>query len=815
MGQISAYQEAPYQGVSQAPPQVRRRDQAEALEDCIVAIPEGLQKRPPFQYLGTLASHQGATNGVFHRVERSAGDVIYTVTPEGGVAKPRVYLLSTLALQALTIDAAAQTYLNANLNHPQHDLGCITVVDFTFNWNRTKSVVNTVTTNPARPFEALVWVRAGAYAKTYQIAVVGASSATATLHTPDGTSASDGTYVDTEVIAAALISGAYGIAGTNGATIAGSLALGGFTVTRIGPVISITHPSVDFTVTVSDGSGGLAMVAAKDTVQKFSDLPAKAPNGFTVRIIQQSGTNQDDYYVKFTQTAGGGTGVWEECLAPGALLGLDKTTMPMGLINDGSWKLKVLDWKQRATGNEELVKDPDFMGLPVQDVTFWQGRLGIISGEGVTLSCSDDPFQLYPRTLALVLDSDPIGRVNPAAGETTFRYALSFEGRLVLCGDTIQAQVTYDGVLTPLKAGIDVMTQHEVNRYIRPSFVNGKMYLSSPKGSSASGIFEVAVDRVTNVPIGEDLTTAAFRYLPAGIDRSATCPVNYMTVYGTSGSADLYVHLFRHSDQERIQNALMRWHLPTGFGLGGMFFVNTTIYILACKAGKAHVLKADLSSLVLDADPASRIQTYLDFKASEAQCIAAGAITYNAGTDKSTVTLPYDRQATTALVVRAPGSVNWAEGYVPAIDQAASTAAGITKLVINGDFRTVPFYVGHTYASTWDLTRLYPLDGNKKPLRNGRCQVRRITTDLADTGYIRAEVTNGGRAVQVSEFFGFRFDDPTSKYDTAPKATTRWSFPVMGENEQASIRLINDSPFGFGVLGFEWVGEFNAKSQRT
>jgi hypothetical protein len=698
VGQISAYQEAPYQGVSQAPPQVRRRDQAEALEDCIAAIPEGLQKRAPFQYLGSLASHPGHTNGVFHRVERSAGDAIYTLTSEGGVTVPRVYLLSSLALQALTIDAGAQAYLNSNISHPHHDLGCDTVVDYTFTWNRAINTANDGLTNPTRPHEAIVWVRGGAYAKTYTVTVTGrtAGTATVTLHTPDGTSPSDGAWVDTDQIAGALITGIYTAA--NGATISGNLtalAANNINVDVIGSVIYIYSSIQDFTVKVTDGQGGTAMVAAKDTVQKFSDLPQKAPSeGFTVKIIQQSATSQDDYYVKFTNTAGGGTGVWEECLGPGAQLGLDKNLMPMGLINDGAWKLKVLDWKQRTTGNEELVRDPDFIGKPIQDVTFWQGRLGIVSGEGVTLSCADDPFQLYPRTLAVVLDSDPIGRVNPAPGETTFRYALAFEGRLVLCGDTIQAQVTYDGVLTPLKTGIDVMTQHELNPRIRPSFVNGKLYLSSPKGASASGIFEVSVDRVTNVPLGEDLTTAAFRYLPAGIDRSATCPVNYMTVYGTSGSADLYVHLFRHSDQERIQNALMRWHLPTGYGLGGMFFVNTTLYILACATGKAHVLKADLSALVLDVDPTARVQTYLDFKVTEAQCIATAAITYNATTDLSTITLPYPRSSATALVVRAPGTVNYPEAFLATVDSVASAAAGASQAVRRGRLPNGPLLCG-------------------------------------------------------------------------------------------------------------------------
>jgi hypothetical protein len=783
-------------------------DQAEGLEDVLAAIPQGLGKRPPFQYLGTLQNHPGSATGVFHYVERSAGAALFTLTREAAVTVPRVYDLATLALQALTIDAATQTYVNAGVTTPQHDLGCQTVADFTFAWNRTQNVANSNATAASRPNEALIWVRGGAYAKDYKVVVSGAGTQTVTLHTPDGTSASDGTYVDTEKIAAALVSGS-GYTASNGATLTGNLTAltgSGFTVSRIGPVIYLSHANA-FEVAVTDGQGGAAMVAAKGKVQKFSDLPQKAPDGFTVRIVQTSGTDADDFYVHFVKTAGDGTGIWEECIAPGALLGLDKNTMPMGLVNDSGWKFKVLDWKQRATGNEELVPDPDFIGQPVQDLTFWQGRLGVISGEGVTLSCADDPFQLYPRTLSSVLDSDPIGRVNPAPGETTYRYALPFEGRMVLCGDTIQTEVTEDGILTPLKARIDTMTQHELNRYIRPSAVNGKLYFSTPRGATASGIHEISIDRVTNVPVGEDLTTAAFRYLPPGVDRSAVCPVLYLACYGVSGSGDIYVHLFRHSDQERVQNAFERWHLPTGYTLGGMFFVNTSLYLLACKGGKGYVLKCDLSPLVFDADVASTIQTYLDFKASEAQC----TIVYDAVTDTSTITLPYDRAPETALVIRAPGATDLPEGYVPTLTNGAAS----TDIIVAGNYTAVPFYVGHKYASKWHLTRIYPLDANKHPLRNGRCQLRKITLDLSNTGYIRAEVTAGGRPTYSYEYFGFTWDDPAARFDIAPSATTRWPFPVMAENEQVEIQLINDSPFGYNILGMEWVGEFNPRSQRT
>jgi hypothetical protein len=392
---------------------------------------------------------------VFHRVERSAGDAIYTITKEAGVARPpRLPPLATLALQALAIDATAQTYLNATLTNPQHDIGCMTVVDYTFTWNRTKATADDGLHSPARNFEALIWVRAGAYARTYEVLINGVS---AKITTPDGTTASDGNWVDTDTWPRrwSTRAGYTAIDGHQRRDGSWALASPGSRSLNTGSVIYIYQrhrlhrrgqgrPG-------RDRDGGRQGQGA----EVLGPPRRKAPDGFTVRIVQQSGTNQDDFFVKFSKTAGDGTGVWEECLAPNASSGSTRTPCRW------AWSTTVAGSSRCSTGSSgppatrSWSRTPTSLGSRSRTTTFWQGRLGIVSGEGVTLSCADDPFQLYPRTLSTVLDSDPIGRVNPAPGETTFRYAIPFEGRLVLCGDNIQAQVTYDGVLTPLKATID------------------------------------------------------------------------------------------------------------------------------------------------------------------------------------------------------------------------------------------------------------------------------------------------------------------------------------------------------------------------
>jgi hypothetical protein len=432
VGKVSAYVEAPYQGVSQAAPQVRLKTQASVLDNCLVPIPEGCIKRPPFTWLGKLAGHPGAFLGSFSLVTRSSGgaDAILTMTREGSVTVPRVYDLATVVLQAVTVSAHAQTYLNTGIIPIDH-LRAVSIVDDTFVSSNRQNVGNVVTRNAARNPEGMLWVRASAYSRKYTITVTksGGSPVTVTLTTPNGAAATDAPWVDTDTIAASLLSGSY--TAVDGATISGNLnALtgSGFTVSRIGAVIYLAC-ATDFTMDVEDGQGGTAFLAIKDRVQRFSDLPQKVPvDGFTVRIVQQSGDDtRDDFFVRFRNTAGKGTGTWEECLAPNALLGLDTATMPMLLFNDGAWKLQEANWLGRTTGDETLVPDPDFIGQAIEDVTYWRGRLALIAGEGVTLSAADNPFRTYPRSLSQVLDSDPIARVNPSPGVAHFRYALAFE----------------------------------------------------------------------------------------------------------------------------------------------------------------------------------------------------------------------------------------------------------------------------------------------------------------------------------------------------------------------------------------------------
>lgn len=824
MGQVSAYHEAPYQGVSQAAPQVRLPNQAEALEDMFVTIPQGAQPRPPITFLGVLEDHPGDVDGVFAMIPRGseAEDAILTMTLESAAVVPRVYALTDLALSAVTIEAGVADYLDVAAILAE-DLFVSTVVDYTFIGNRVVEVDNLSATQAARPPEGMVWVRASAYGRTYKVIVTpsGGAAVTVTLKTPSGATSASAEWVDTDTIAASLMSGSY--TATDGGTISGNLnALtgSGFTLTRVGGVISFIRASGgDFTIKVEDGQGGTALLAVKDKVQRFSDLPQKALDGFTVRIGQTSGTVADDFFVRFDETAGTGTGSWEECLAPGAPLGIDPETMPVGLTKPaGTWTLDFLPWKGRTTGDAELVADPQFVGQAIEDLTWWRGRLALIAGEGVTLCASDDPFRSSLRTLSAVLDSDPIERVNPSPGNTRFHYGIPFENRLVLVGENLQAQVTSDGLVTPGRADIDALAGIVNTRFLRPQQAQNKLYFASRRGTSATAVFEgrVVVRENGETMEGEDLTSQVPRYVPASVNLVASCPGSYTTVYGTAGDTELYVHLYRWAEAERVQNAWMRWHLPSGFTLGGMFFRETKLYILLCIEGAAVVGVMDISPGLLDDHASARLLTYLDLRVKSEDLPAP---TYDEASDITAFELPYAVDGEVTVAVRAPGGLGGPtlpgglsqqqEGVL--VEQSETDGDTVT---LDGDWQAVPLWFGLTYSSEHTLSRIYAQDGNSRPMLSGRLQVRGLKLDLAETGYLRAEVTQTGRDTREYVFEGYRLDDPASLLDTSPLATTTFSVPVMGENVQTSITLVNDSHLRSALQGLEWRGEFNPKAGR-
>ena len=812
MPRITQYEDAPLNGISQAAPQVRLPTQATDLVDAWVTIPDGWSKRHPMVYRGSFPEAIAA--GDYHRslIQSTVAGVpdAYLIIESDGTV--RLLNADTYAPISVTVSTEAQSYLNEVVVAVE-DIRTMTVEDYTFIANRQVPLEESGSSAPTRPFEAIVWIKLSDYARKYVLTIGGT---TVTYICPEGNDQDDADDIDTSQIMDRMMNG--GSVQPNGSVtpsggIGSSLTSAGFTWTRRGSLLFLSR-ATDFSISVEDGLGGTAMVALKGSTPRISDLPVYAPDGFTIRIEGASASQtNDDYWVRFEEsgTGTGATGVYKETIAPGASYGLDPETLPVGLtynVVGGTWSLDVLPWTAREVGDEDTSPDPLTIGEHVMDIGWFRARPRILT-ESVALYCgSANPFRIYPSTLTTVLDSDPFGLINPGAARAFFSSGITFDQRDVLFGQGVQAVVSSEGPFTARTARIDLLAEYPYSGTLPVLPAGDNVHFTSTTSDSLGKtpkydrLWELGINGPAQRTEGLDLTVGQPRLLPHGLDRSATLTSSYASLYGQYEEPNLFLHLFRGSGQDRIQSGFFRVNLPTGWTLGDILTSpkkGATEFRIAAfdPDGRLHELSMDMQAQLRDSQD-SDFLTCLDVRLTDADV----TVTYNAGTDRSTITHPalvFGADEPWAVSVRGSDQ-DLPEGFL---------AAGVSGagLVIEGDWTGITFYVGLVYDSYWDVTEIIHRGGsNNKPIYEaGSLQLRRLRVDLGPSAFMSVRTKVERRP--------WRTYASVPDFETPAIQKGPWEVPLGGPADAVAIRIRNDSHLQGYALGFEWSAEHNQRSR--
>ncbi len=290
-----------------------------------------------------------STSAYFHLINRDQTERYIAVITASNI---RVFGLDGVEK---TVAAPSGWGYLSGVTDPSAQLKAVTVADYTFIVNRTRTVASDLAiVAPTRPNEALVNIQQGNYGKTYRIAINGLIAAS--YSTPVGDNANQSPFIDTVYIAQQLVSGLIASGYTTGA---------GWTVARYGNAIHISKASGDFSITVEDGFNGNAARLAKGTVQRFADLPAFGPEGFAVEVQGSNGTELDNYWVVSKANGSGAQVIWREAPKPGTVIGLNAATMPHVLVREanGTFTFKPAAWDVRKCGDGiDVSPDPSFVG---------------------------------------------------------------------------------------------------------------------------------------------------------------------------------------------------------------------------------------------------------------------------------------------------------------------------------------------------------------------------------------------------------------------------------------------------------------------
>ncbi len=775
------------QGVSQQPEVLRLNSQATEQINGFSSVVEGLKKRPNTDYVAKLSS-SAFGNAFIHTINRDTNERYIVVITNGDIA---VYDINGVS-KTVVDQTGATNYLSST--NPKQDFVCVTVADFTFVLNKNTTTAMKATTSGAKVEQAVYSVLQGVNNTKYSVTIDGTTS----NFTSSGT--------DTEAIRDGLFS-----------------AIGspsGITLTKIGnSSFSIVKASGTLTVSASDGFGDDASQIVKDKVQKFSDLPVPAINNQIVEITGEAGNTFDNYYVKFIEA----DQLWEETVAPDTQTTIDETTMPHVLIRtaDGNFRFTQVDgstytisatdytvpaFGQRLVGDTETVPNPSFVGRKLNDVFFHRNRLSFLADENVIFSRAGEFFNFFPETITQTLATDPIDVAGTHTKVSILRHAISFDEELLLFSDQTQFILTGGNTLTSENVRIDVTTEFENDKDVKPIGAGSNVFFAFPKGNF-TGFREFFIASDTDTKQADDITANVPKFVPSNVFKltSATTE-NIFVALSSDESNALYIYQYYISQGRRLQSAWSKWTYGTTStdNILNIDFIENELFIVNQRADGVYLEKIDVSPAKVDTG--ETYLTHLDRKLNNTQITE----NYNSGTNQTTITLPYTINNTMKVVGKS-GSSNKAGQEITTVSQSG------TDIVVTGDITAQNYFIGEQYEFKFTFSQQFiqtaDTQGSRISVKEGRLQIRNWNVSFNDTGFFTTEVIPVGRDTSTTTFTGTITG--SGLLGTVNLEDGDYTFAVQSENDKLTVTIKNDSHLPSNFINASWQGYYVTASQRV
>lgn len=534
-------------------------------------------------------------------------------------------------------------------------------------------------------------------------------------------------------------------------------------------------------------------MALTGTVQKFDDLPAEAAVGSVYKVTGSADAGFVSYYV-----VKAGDGTWNETVAPDLNGAIDASTMPHALIRnaDGSFTFAPFNWKPRRVGDETSNPTPSFIGRPIRDVFFYANRLGFLADETVMFSVAGDYSDFWRRTVLDYIASDALAVSATTTDVAVLDYAVPFNDGIMLFSGQRQFSLTNgENGLTADSVEIKPVTNYLMARGVRPVPLANQVYFASDSGGN------VQVQEYTRLE-GSDATDAAEvtahvpGYIPTGITQLIGAPDANAVFVLSRGSPTLYPYQFFWNGNDKVQSAWRTWDLGDATTISGTF-LDGSLYLLLRRGTRYTLEAADLRPSAATLNHAHLI--YLDRGVT-----LNGA--YSSTTGTTTFTFPYTPDPAKVALVRGSASA-----YPDSLILNA-TVSGAT-VTVPGDESGAGVTGGHTYTTTFQFSRQYPLDYQGRPLTTGRLQITNWSVVYADTAFFEAEVQPYGvDAVGIEpirmDFTGRLIGTASYRLGRVGYRSGSFTFSVGGDASLATVTLRNSTPYASTFVSAEWEGKY-------
>jgi hypothetical protein len=558
--------------------------------------------------------------------------------------------------------------------------------------------------------------------------------------------------------------------------------------------------SGDFTISTSDSLADDGMTAIYKEVSTITDLPAKCFNGFRVKVIGDTEASQDDYYVEFKTSSGGGVGngSWIECVGFDIEKGFDSSTMPFSIINDNqdSFVISEVNYTNRIAGDNLSNPNPSFVGREITNMFFFKNRLGFLSGDNVIFSEAglggEDEnnlfaYNFYRNTVSSLLDSAPIDISVSSRRVTTLESAVGFQDNLVLFSRTGQFVLKGADVLTPKTVSITPATNFDYDETVPPLPLGSYIYYPFKRGSF-TGLREFTVNASTDNYDSAEVTEHVPAYIPSNlVQMKGTTSEDIIALVSGNEPDAIYIYNYFWNNNQKVLSA---WSKFTFAGeIRGMEFIESTLYAVITHNDETNIVEMPLESGL--SDNAGYV-THLDNR-------VASTVTNGS----STITLPYTPEDNSVEVYTTDGlALN-------------CTNSGATVTLSNPVTSDTDVWVGVPYTMKYTFSeQLFKAKaGNgKSPSNAAKMMIRNGSLYYDKSAYFKVKVTPKFRDTYENIFTPDVVGSSTLGSLSLDSGFYR--FPVFTKAQDTTITIENESALPSTFQSAEFESFVHSRSNR-
>lgn len=591
--------------------------------------------------------------------------------------------------------------------------------------------------------------------------------------------------------------------------IKNDLVAAGYTCQRNGSTVTISDLTPGDKLVCTSSGGDKAMTAYTTEIKAFGDLPPNEVQGRIVKVKGDVKDNGDDYYVVYQN------GVWTETYGYNESGGPLSTSMPHVLQRqaDGTWIFQPWTWDARNAGDRTSNQNPSFIGSTINDLFLYANRMGLLADENIILSEADNFENFYRTSLAVLVDSDPIDLAVLSSGNVgtnVLRHGIGFDKDLLLMSEHNQFRLAYTQFLGPKNIEIKFATSFAMSPDVKPINIGGSVYFVDDSLSYRFAKMWEYFPKDNQVGDDADDTTAPVpEYVDAGIQFLAGSPRSKLLCMNSSNSPDtLFMYKFFWSGQNKIQNAWFRWQFPDCEKIYWAGFVDNFLYILLERSDGTCLERIRVDEAIALTESAVRVM--LDRSTDK----LALSMSYNAGTNKTTVTLPWSTtEGIECVVSNNTGDI---ETSIQDIRLDVTKLAG-NQFTVDGDitaYTEIKVGISYTFEFTFSppYFRTQAGQGSVAILDINRVQLRYITLNYINTAYFQTRLRYPGRTDSYTTFDGKVLGSAGIELGSTPFISGIYRAPLLGNNNEVEFSILNDSPYNCTFGSAEWNGIYAPRS---